>query len=198
MDFAEVLRQRRMVRKYADKPVPEESLRRVLQVVRRAPSAGFSQGQRLVVVTDARLRQQAGEIADTRYTKLGLDPWISRAPVHIYLGARERSYRERYPDPDDRPGRTPAAWPVPFWWYDCGGLFVLLQLAAINEGLATAIHSSIAAAELGPLAELIGLPDDVALAGLLTLGYPDSAPAVRLASHEVARKPDDELIDWRR
>ena len=54
MDFRELLQQRRMVRHYAPEPVARETLERIVRSVRRAPSGGFSQGQRLVVVTDRR------------------------------------------------------------------------------------------------------------------------------------------------
>lgn len=196
MELDEILRKRRMVRAYTDQPVSPDALRRIVRMVHRVPSAGRSQGQRLIVVQDAALRERAGSIADGRYVRVGLEPWISRAPVHVYICAHERSYRERYPAPGVDPGAGPP-WPVPFWWYDCGSLFMLLQLAAINEQLAVGFHSSIDAAELDPLASLIGMPAEYALAGLLTIGHPRDAAPPRLASHEVPRKPLEELVDWR-
>lgn len=194
MDFADVLRKRVMVRSYTDQPVPDDVLGRVLRAVRRAPSAGFSQGQRLVVVTDAKLRQQAGDIADTRYTVLGFPPWISHAPVHVYLCTRESSYHERY----GATGDAQPDWPVPFWWYDCGALFMLLQLAAINEGLATGFHSAVYKDELTPLARVIDLPDELALIGLLTIGYPYHDRSMPVPADALSRKSDDEVIAWRR
>jgi len=194
MDFADVLRKRVMVRSYTDQPVPDDVLERVLQAVRRVPSAGFSQGQRLVVVTDPELRRQAGDIADPRYTVLGFPAWISRAPVHVYLCARESSYHERYAAADE----AQPDWPVPFWWYDCGALFMLLQLAAINEGLATGFHSAVYKNELTPLAQVIGLPDELALIGLLTIGYPDHGISIPAPANAVSRKSNDEVISWRR
>jgi FMN reductase [NAD(P)H] len=194
MEFPDVLRKRMMVRSYTDQPVPDDVLERVLDVVRRVPSAGFSQGQRLVVVTDPKLRQAAGDIADARYTQLGFPAWVSRAPVHVYLCTRESSYHERYAGA----GGTPPDWPVPFWWYDCGALFMLLQLAAINESLATGFHSAVYQAELTPLARVVDLPDELALAGVLTLGYPDNSVSLPVPKGAVSRKPNDEVIDWRR
>jgi FMN reductase [NAD(P)H] len=194
VEFADVLRKRVMVRSYTDQRVPDDVLGRVLRVVRRVPSAGFSQGQRLVVVTDPKLREEAGDIADARYTDLGFPAWISRAPVHLYLCTRESSYHERYAGSGD----APPDWPVPFWWYDCGALFMLLQLAAINEGLATGFHGAVYKEELTPLARVVDLPDDLALIGLLTLGYPDESISLPVPAGAVSRKPDDEIIAWRR
>ena len=53
-----MLRRRRMVRHYRPEPVPRETLERIAATVRRAPSAGFSQGQRLLVVDDPELLGQ--------------------------------------------------------------------------------------------------------------------------------------------
>ena len=54
MDFADVLKQRRSVRAYDGRPVPRDMLERITNAaIVRAPSAGFSQGLRLVVVTDS-------------------------------------------------------------------------------------------------------------------------------------------------
>jgi nitroreductase len=44
MELAEVLRRRRMVRSYQERPVPGEVRDRILAAALRAPSAGFSQG----------------------------------------------------------------------------------------------------------------------------------------------------------
>jgi FMN reductase [NAD(P)H] len=198
MDFADVLRRRQMVRSYTDQPVAEEALQRIVAATRRAPSAGFSQGYRLVVVTDAKLRQQAADIAEARYVELGFPRWIADAPVHIYVGTRERSYRERYSGESVRPGWSEIPWPVPFWWFDCGALFMLLQLAALNEGLATGVFSSVYTDELQAIAEVVDLPDDVALAGVITVGYEDSSKRMPIPPGAASRKPLEEVVEWRR
>ena len=86
---------------------------------------------------------------------------------------------------------------MPFWWFDAGALFMLLQLAAIDEGLATGFYSPAPPEELDALATIAGFPGDVALAGVLTVGYPAdpaAAPSRRLTER---RTPVDELITWR-
>ncbi|MBF8191921.1 nitroreductase family protein [Nonomuraea sp. K274] len=198
MDFADVLRRRQMMRSYKDLPVADDVLQRVLQGLRRAPSAGFSQGHRLVIVTDQKLRQQAADIAEGRYVDLGFPRWIASAPVHIYLCTREQSYHERYGQAEEvRDGYTEIPWPVPFWWFDCGALFVLLQLAALNEGLATGYFSSVYTDELDALAEVAGLRDDLALAGVITIGHPDLDRVLPVPANAATRLPNDELIEWR-
>ena len=118
MDFGEVLRRRKAVRNYSGEPVPHETLERIVARGRRVPSGGFSQGLRLVVVTDQATRSAIAELADEEeeYVKAGFEPWISRAPAHIVIATREEDYRERYRQPDKLlEDGSQIDWPVPYW-----------------------------------------------------------------------------------
>lgn len=198
MDFTDVLRRRQMERIYTDRPVADDVLKRIVSAVGRAPSAGFSQGYRVVVVTDADLRQRAADIAEARYVELGFPRWIAHAPVHLYLATREATYRERYAGAPLRPGWSKIPWPVPFWWFDSGALFMLLQLAALNEGLGTAVFSSVYTDELDALAQVVGLPGDVALTGVITIGHVDESRKMPVPPGAAARKPLQDVVEWRR
>ena len=67
----------------------------------RAPSAGFSQGQRLLVVTDPELRQRVAQNCSERYyVEHGFGPWISEAPALFIPCVSEAIYRARYQEPD--------------------------------------------------------------------------------------------------
>ncbi len=195
MDFTDVLKGRHMVRRYLPDPVDEDVLRRVVKVIHRAPSAGFSQGHRLIVISGAELRTRIAELYDPAYADSQFPGWVSQAPVLIALCVREASYHERYRQPDklDENGDE-IDWPVPYWWFDSGSLLVLLQLAAANEGLATGFF--------GPheegLRQLLDLPDDVGLSGVLTVGYAPEQDGVRRDVFRQRRKPLDELVEWRR
>ena len=50
MDFQEVIRRRRMVRRFTGEPVGRSSLDRILGNAVRGPSAGFCQGQAFLVL----------------------------------------------------------------------------------------------------------------------------------------------------
>ena len=56
MEFTTVVRKRRMVRSFTPDPVAPDVLERLLALARHAPSAGFTQGQAVVVVTRPDLR----------------------------------------------------------------------------------------------------------------------------------------------
>ncbi|MEV4316246.1 nitroreductase family protein [Actinocrispum sp. NPDC049592] len=193
MDFADVLKVRRMVRDYRPDPVPPDVLRRIVKVVHRAPSAGFSQGHRLIVVTDPAVRRRISDLYDPAYKGADIQGWIGKAPVLIAVCVREESYHERYTQPDklDDDGNE-IEWPVPYWWFDSGSLLVLLQLAAANEGLATGFF--------GPheegLREILELPDDIGLSGMLTLGYAGDKGS-RAAELKKRQLPLEDLVEWR-
>ena len=130
-----------MVRDYLPDPIDRETIEKIVGTVRRAPSGGFSQGHRLVVVTDAEMRRAlAGLAGEAEYVALGHKPWISTAPVHIVVCTREESYHERYRKDDKLVDGEEISWPAPYWYVDAGSMFMLLQLAALAEGLGTGVY----------------------------------------------------------
>lgn len=181
MEFSQVVRRRRMVRRYTDQPVDPDALDRVLDAARRGPSAGFSQGQTFVVVTDAALRARLAELADEpAYVAAGFDPWVSSAPVLIVPCAEPARYEARYAEADKARSGGPGAWRTPYWWLDTGAALVLMQLAAVDEGLATGFLD---VTDHGALRDFLGIPADVLPAGVVTLGH----PAVDRRSGSLAR-----------
>src|SRR5256885_13932299 len=58
MEWRDVLRMRRMVRRFEARAVDEAALRRLLEAARRGPSAGHTQPLGLVVVRDPGLRRE--------------------------------------------------------------------------------------------------------------------------------------------
>lgn len=193
MEFREVVTGRRMVRRYTHEPVDPAALDRILDTALRAPSAGFSQGQSFVVVTDAEQRARVAEACDEpRYVARGFDPWISRAPVHVVPCVSRQAYVERYQEPDKAASAAPAEWDVPFWWVDGGAALMLLLLAAVDEGLA----AGFLAVEPDRLRTLLGIPADVAPLGVVTVGHP--APDRRSASLARGRRPRADSIRWDR
>ena len=116
-------------------PIPRETLTRLVSTVRRAPSAGFSQGQRLLVVDDPALLAQLGSTEHD-----GLEPWFESAPAHMLVLTREADYHERYTKDDKLQDGDEIDWPVPFWFVDAGAALMLVLLAAIDEGLAAGVY----------------------------------------------------------
>jgi nitroreductase len=202
VDFLDVLQQRRMVRHYEPEPVPRETLERICRTVRRAPSGGFSQGQRLVVVTEAETRKQiAGLLHEAEWIAQGREPWLSVAPAHIVVCTREQDYHDRYNEPDKlaATGGVEVEWPAPFWFVDAGAAMMLLLLAAIQEGLAAGVYG-VTVPELQAFKDLLGIPDDVNVVAGVTVGRPRPDPNASLATSRFTqrRRGLDEVVRWER
>jgi nitroreductase len=199
VDFREILKRRRMVRAYTPEPVAHETLERIVATIRRAPSGGFSQGQRFVVVTDpSRKREIADLVGENYYVSEGFAPWISGAAALVVVCAREEDYHDRYRQPDklDESGAE-IEWPVPYWYVDAGKAAMLVLLAAIDEGLGSGVFG-VPAERMQQFRELIGLPDDVAVVEVITLGHAaeDTVSDERSSRGTRPRKALDELVRW--
>lgn len=183
-----------MVRRYRDTPVDPAAVTRVLQAAARGPSAGFAQGVRFVVVTDATMRAAIAELCDEpRHLAKGFDAWLSAAPVHVVIGVRQDDYRDRYAEPDKRRSPGPDGWAVPWWWVDAGAALMLLLLAAVDEELAAGF---IDVARPDAFRRLLDIPSDVAIVGLATLGRPvPDRPSGSLAR---GRRPAEQVIRYQR
>jgi nitroreductase len=202
MDFGEIMRRRRMVRNYTDEPVPREKIERIVDHGPRAPSGGFSQGARFVVVTDQATRARIAELADEPYyIERGGEPWISRAPVHIVVAMREDDYHDRYTQPDklEAAGGEEIEWRVPWWWVDAGKAIMLLLLAAVDEGLGAGLFGLVGDRN-DDLRKELGMPEDFEIVGIVTVGHKaPEANEQRLKTRlREARRPLDEVVRWER
>ncbi|MBT8211951.1 MAG: nitroreductase family protein [Acidimicrobiia bacterium] len=101
---------------------------------------------------------------------MGLDPWISRAPVHIVLCVSEEAYHRRYQETDKtNEDGSEIEWPVPYWWVDAGAAMQNMLVAAVAEDLAAGFLGAHAAPEIGAM---LGVPDEYAIVGIITIGHP--------------------------
>jgi FMN reductase [NAD(P)H] len=196
MEFRELLRRRRMVRSFRPDEVDPEVLERIVRTVRRAPTAGFSQGVRLLVVTDPETRRQVAEIVGGgEWTA-----WIATVPVHIAVLVREEDYHERYRERDKvtETGEE-IEWPVPYWYVDAGGALVLLLLAAIDEGFAGGFFGALPP-EAVEIKQLLGVPEDVSLVGVVTIGREAADPEHEHITDALRRRrrPLAEIVHWER
>jgi nitroreductase len=137
MEFSEVVRRRRMVRRFEQRPVPHEVVDRILEAGRRAPSAGFSQGLELLV-----LDTPEAVAAFWETTNDPEDGWdrdaVAAGPTVLVLPLPDASrYTQRYGEPDKASFglADEANWPVRFWDIDAAMAAMLMLRAAVDEGL---------------------------------------------------------------
>jgi len=200
VEFQELLPKRRMVRHYAPELVPREVVERIVGTVRRAPSAGYSQGQRLLVVMGDEARAELVRIASAGWgAERGLEPWLESAPVHVLVCTREDDYHERYRQEDKLVEGEEIEWPVPFWYMDAGAAVMLILLAAIDERLVaglTGVPKELAA-ELGAA---FGIPEDVTIVAHVTIGVPAPDPgwSAVTSRRTKPRRPPTESVHWER
>jgi nitroreductase len=193
VEFAEVVARRRMIRRYRADPVDAAVVQRVVATACRGPSAGFSQGQAFVVVTEPERRRRIAELChEAQYVARGHAPWLSVAPVHVIPCVCQADYSARYAEPDKASSAGPAAWAVPFWWVDGGAALLLLLLAAVDAGLGAGVLDI---ADRDGLKALLAIPSDVEPLALVTLGYaadqqPPASPSRR------PRRPLAEQLHW--
>ncbi|RKR89862.1 nitroreductase [Micromonospora pisi] len=194
MEFAQVVRARRMVRNYdPDRPVPPDLVERLLDHAVRAPSAGFSQGWGFLVLETA---------ADTArfWSATSPDPgaggrWLTgmrRAPLIVVPHANRSAYLDRYAEPDKGwTDRDESRWPVPYWHVDAGFAALLILLTAVDEGLG-ACFFGIPPERVSAYRDEFGVPDEFSPIGALTIGY--RAPDHRSASLKRGRRPLDQVV----
>jgi len=191
MHLTDVVRKRRMVRRFTAEPIDPDAIDRIMDLARRAPSAGYTQGQSFVVVTDPSARQAIAALCgEESYIASGFGPWISTAPVLVVPCTSEAAYHKRYQEKDKiGDDGSEIEWPVPYWHMDAGCAVMLLLLGVVDEGLAAGFAG---AWDLNALRKLLGIPAEVTPIGVIPIGH--GAPDVPSPSLKRGRKPTAEVI----
>ena len=167
MDVYEAMRARKSVRAFLDRPVEEETLRRVLDAARGAPSARNGQEWRFVAVRERHTRERIAEEAARQ-------PFIGTAAVLLACCA----------ETDGRLMRCGQA----AYTIDVAIAMDHLTLAAAAEGLGTCWIGSF---DEGLVKRILGIPDAVRVVQLMPLGYPVDPSPVTKSRHEI-----DAILRW--
>jgi nitroreductase len=181
MEFAEVVRRRRMVRHYSDRPLSPEVVQRLLANALRAPSGGFSQGWAFLALTDPADRARFWPFVPTRVQQT---PTMQDAPLVVVPLAHKATYLDRYAEPDKGwQDRAEARWPVPYWYIDTGMAALMMLLTAVDEGLGACFFGimPIPGMDFDPVVDMpahtdafraeFGIPADYTPIGGITVGY---------------------------
>lgn len=180
MEFQEVVRRRRMVRAYDDRPVDPAVVDRMLGNAVRAPSAGFSQGWGFLALDTPEdvARFWEATSGDAEVSSRWLDG-MRTAPVVIVPMSDRGAYLERYAAPDKGwTDRAEDRWPVPFWHIDTGMAALLILQTAVDEGLG-ACFFGITPGTLDAFRSAFDVPDRLTPIGAITVGHriPDTGAA---------------------
>jgi nitroreductase len=197
MEFAEVVRRRRMVRTYdAGRPVPPEIVDKIVKHGLRAPSAGFSQGWGFLVLTEPADRDLYWSVTTGGEAEpVWRGDWLTRmrtAPVLIVCLANKSAYLERYAQPDKGwTDRSEKHWPVPYWDIDTGFAALLMHLTAVDEGLGSCFFG-IPVQTVADFKTAFGVPAEFHPIGTLSVGY--KAPDKRSPSLKRGHRPVDQVV----
>jgi nitroreductase len=155
-----------MVRTFTGAPIPKESLDRILGNAVRGPSAGFSQGQSFLLLTEPADRERFWAVAGAAVSESA-----QTAPAVIVPMSCKRVYLDRYAQPDKGwTDRDEARWPVPFWHIDTGMAALLILQTVVDEGLG-AIYFGIVPEAVQPFRDAFGVPDDQEPIGAIAIGF---------------------------
>jgi nitroreductase len=193
MNLYDVMRTTPAVREFTDEPLPDETLHRILDNARFAPSGGNRQGTRIIVVRDRTTRERLASLnepAVRRYVaqvRAGQSPWNSlEAPRASPEEIAATEVPESFTKPVltagavlvvcvdlglvastdqhlDRVGVISGASVYPLVWN--------VLLAARNEGFGGTI-TTMAAAEEPAVRELLAIPGQFAVAAVVPIGKP--------------------------
>jgi nitroreductase len=145
VDILDLLKSRRSIRSYQDKPIPQDLILQILEAGRWAPTGANLQPWHFIVVTDAETRKRIGEVARFFFFK---SSHVKNAPVILVLGFETR--KGKY-------GRYDATL--------AGGNMIMIATAL---GLGTCW---IGAFDEARVKEILEIPKNIEVIALITLGY---------------------------
>jgi nitroreductase len=198
VEFADVLRKRKMARAYTGEPVDHAARDRILAAANRAPSAGFSQGYALLTLEGAGQlgpfwRLMSADRGDEDDTGPSFDP-VTKAPLVVVPMSCKDIYLDRYARQDKGwTDRDEAHWPVPYWDIDTGFTALLMLLAAVDEGLG-ALFFGIPPDLIAEFRDLYGVPEQYLPIGAVAIGHPDPAADQGGSARVIKRRALDELV----
>lgn len=166
METWDVIRARRNVRSYSDRPIPREHLERILEAGRRAPSSQNWQPWHFIAVTD---RAQLGELSRV-WRGAG---HVASSGATIAVVAAEAT---------DDMGRN-------WLQYDLGQATAFMMLAAADLGIGSG-HAAVG--DQAGAQRVLGLPAGYRCFYLLAFGYPEGRPLAPITHPD--RRPFDDVV----
>jgi len=214
MELYDAMRTNPSCRYFTDEPVDDATLHRIFDHARFASSGGNRQGWRTIVVTDPDLKLQLSllhakqwdvYLDHARYGVVGYQTTDAQTKMGAYSPAQRRLTRTD--DFAKALAQVPALlvccvelWTLAVTDKDLdrqsivggGSLYTFVQnvlLGCRNEGLGSAL-TTLLAAEEEAVAELLGLPAEVAVGALVAIGWP--VPEKQYT--KLTRKPVEEVV----
>jgi nitroreductase len=198
VELYEVMRTTPATRVFTDEAVPDAVLYRILDHARFAPSGGNRQGWHVVLLRDPAIRREIRRLYSLGWREYmahvdaGLVPFAPREHGRWNGPAIDLDAARQVPRPNEFADNLDAVPVLLLLIAQLGALACVdngldrqsivgggsiypfghnILLAARNEGLG-GVLTSVLVREEPAVRELIGIPDDYAIAGLIALGHP--------------------------
>ena len=158
MDFEDVVRKRKMVRRYKQNmPLLEKTITKLIKNAHRAPSAGHTQVQEFIIVKEPAIKKKLRAAAvDQEY--------VEDAPLLIVVCSNTSRSVGRY-----------GIRGTEFYSITDGAFAsLLILLTAVNEGIGACF---VGAFDDAKVSKILNIPDQVRPIGIVCVGYPDEEPA---------------------
>ncbi|AFM41171.1 nitroreductase [Desulfosporosinus acidiphilus SJ4] len=189
MELHEAMKARRSIRKFKKDPVPDTSIRELIEAARLAPSGSNLQPTRFVIIKSEAARAQLTEACPL--------PFVSQAPVVIAccvdmdsfggMGTRAQELKEAGAfadtpldkmDPDAYAKRKPMDPAVAEGYLRLNAAIAVdhLTLRAVDLGLGTCW---IMMFDQEKVKNILGLSENYRVVALIPVGYPDQNPKPR-------------------
>ena len=158
-DFLKLTKERRSIRKYEDKEIPEDVLSRLLEAVRWSPTWTNTQCFELIVIRDEKTKLKLQE--EVAKFKNPATKAIVDAPVLIVFCAKKGVSGYYHKEVSTKFGD--------WFMFDLGIATQTLCLAAKSEGLGTVI---VGLFDHKQAEEILNVPDGYELVNIVPVGYP--------------------------
>jgi len=196
LEFADVVRGRRMTRAFSTQPVDTKLISQIVDLASRAPSAGKTQGWHALILTSSDTAKFWDDTLAVEKRESFRWKQLLDAPVIALVFADPLAYVERYSEHDKAHtglGASAEAWPTPYWTVDASFAAMTMLLAAEDAGLG-ALFFAVFSGE-NELRTRLCVPDAMQLIGAIALGWPlESDELNASASAGRARRSADQII----
>jgi nitroreductase len=169
MNVSEAIRTKRAIRKFQDKPLPEDVVTAILNAGRRSQSSKNEQAWQFIAIRDKSILKSLSETG----TYAG------------HLAGAALGVAILTPEPE---GKFQIM-------FDAGQAAAFMQLAAWELGVGS-VPASIYEPEKAR--QILGFPPEWHLRIALSFGYPADAERLSAAPKKGGRRPFDELVHWDR
>ncbi len=173
MDMLDLIRCRRTIRKFEQKPLSDGQLMSYIDAARLAPSAANLQPLKYIVVQNQAMTEQVFPLLKWAGYLKNYAPNKDERPVAYIVVCFDNNIRSGYAD------------------LDAGAAVENITLAALSDGVGSCW---LASADRKKLAALLDIPQNLEISSVVALGYPKESPKAVAVLSDIQYYLDGETL----